>query len=69
MSVTARCEVTCTTPQHGLVEIGEVKTFPFDKFDVRKHKYLKHFEELGVLAEDPGEGSEEQANIIDRIFG
>lgn len=45
MSLAAKCETTCTTPQHGFVARDREVVFDLPEWDLKKFPYLKHFTE------------------------
>ncbi len=56
MSVTGKCINTCTVPVRGFIEEDQVIDFPeTDSWDVKAFPYLKHFEEIVGIFEEPVE--------------
>lgn len=45
------CTTTCTVPGKSIVKKGDVITV--DKFDLKAHPWLKHFEQPATAPEDP----------------
>ncbi len=73
MSVTGKCINTCTVPVRGFIEEDQVIDFPeTDSWDVKAFPYLKHFEEIVGIFEEPveeeiaeEESDDEEGDVFD----